>query len=165
MPVFSLLLVSTLPVVSAQTSQLAATPTSGNPGTEVSLRGEVPAGQTELRSYWEQYGELRLMARATAAANGTFLHRVAVPANARPGLGRWGMLPAGRPAAELAYTDFEVLTPAPGRLLGTVRKADGGAAGPGFTCACSISRVCTWEKPRPTSTGVSSFPNCRRADT
>lgn len=111
--------------------QLSVQPVSGQPGAVVQLRGEASPGQSELRFYWEQAGELRPVARSAAAADGTFLHRLAVPADARPGFGRWAMLPVGQPAGELTYTDFDVLTPAPGRLLGTVRKADGGAVGPG----------------------------------
>ncbi len=115
----------------ALTSQLSVNPPAASPGAVVQLRGEVPAGQTDLCFYWEQAGELRPVARAAADPAGGFSLNAAVPADAPRGFGRWAVLPAGRPVGELTYADFEVLAPAPGQVSGTVKNAAGGTAGAG----------------------------------
>jgi hypothetical protein len=150
----------TLALVSLHAATLFPNPASAIPGGAVLLRGTVPGdAPRELRFYWEQAGALRPVARGVAGADGVVAANVPVPADATLGFGRWAMLPAGRPVGELTYADFEVLAPAPARLLGTVRRADGTPAGAGVTVQLLDVSGLHLGEARTDGTGRFQFPD------
>lgn len=127
-----------LAVVCLCASALAATrlilePATGPPVSTVRLQGEVPAGNTDVRFYWEEGGELQTLAAGTADSTGVFAASVQVPAGASPGAARIGVLPAGGAVDELVFADFEVVPPAPAGIAGTVEDANGAGVGAGTT--------------------------------
>ncbi|MBL9128957.1 MAG: hypothetical protein JNL97_15010 [Verrucomicrobiales bacterium] len=116
-----------------QIANLTLAPAEGPPGSAVRARGVLTkAAAVEVRLYWEQAGNMRILGRGRSALDGTFDLGISVPTETTVGAARVAALVEGRGTEDLAGAAFEVLASAPGRVRGVVRNSAGQSVGSGI---------------------------------